>query len=298
MIITNSSKLIETQVLTQISHPLLESPGGFNGGYLTTWDGKAKHGIGPGGIKYNVKVGSPCFGWPESEHLEPGVSLKEVEAKPTPYQSPSSFATTMKTICCIGNQATLVSGDSKGKRGVIVGKTNRHVLAQFPEETLNDLTIGDRVRIKAVGVGLRVEGFKGEVYNMSPETFESLRLNIENERLVFPVTHIIPAHAMGSGVGGSEAQQGTMSIQSNPPSLVEELRLGNLKIGDFVALQDILIQYGKGYYRGAISVGVITTGASDNAGHGPAVLALAASKTGMIHPILDAAANLTRNLRL
>jgi len=283
--------------MTQIAHPILESPAGFNGGYLTTWDGRAKHGVGPGGIKYNVKLGSPCFGWPETEYLEPGVSLKEVETKAAPHQNPSSFATTMNTVCCVGNEATLVSGDAKGKKGVIIGKTNRHVLAQFPDETLVALTIGDQVRIRAEGVGLEVEGFKGNVFNMSGEFLDSLNLSLIGETLGFSVTKIIPAYAMGSGVGGSEAQRGTFSIQSNPPELVEELGIGDLRIGDFVALKDILMHYGKAYHRGAITIGVVVTGASDNAGHGPGVLSLSSSKSGMILPEIDRSANLTRYIR-
>jgi hypothetical protein len=283
--------------MSQIAHPILESQAGFNGGYLTTWDGRAKHGVGPGGIKYNVKVGSSCFGWPETEYLEPGVSLKEVEAKATPYQNPSSFMTTMNTVCSVGNEATLVSGDSKGKKGVIIGKTNKHILAQFPDETLEALTIGDYVRIRAEGVGLEVEGFEGSVFNMSGEFLDSLNLSLNGGILWFPVAKIIPAYAMGSGVGGSEAQRGTFSIQSNPPELVEELGIGDLRIGDIVALKDILMHYGKAYYRGAITVGVVVTGASDNAGHGPGVLALASSKSGMILPVIDRSANLIRYIR-
>ncbi len=280
--------------MAQIAPPILESQAGFNGGYLTTWDGRAKHGAGPGGIKYNVRLGSPCLGWPETEYLEPGVSLKEVEAKAAPYQNPSSFSTTMHTVCCLGNEARLVSGDAKSRKGVIIGKSDRHVLAEFSDKILEDLTIGDHVRIIAEGVGLEVEGFEGSVFNMSGEFLDSLNLSLNGGKLVFPVAKIIPAYAMGSGVGGSEAQRGNFSIQSNPPELVEELGIADLKMGDFVALKDILMHYGKAYHRGAITVGVVMTGASDNAGHGPGVLALASSKPGMILPDVDRSANLRR----
>lgn len=65
-------------------------------------------------------------------------------------------------------------------------------------------------------------------------------------------------------------------------------------MGDFVALKDILMHYGKAYHRGAVTVGVVMTGASDNAGHGPGVLALVSSKSGMILADIDKSANLKR----
>jgi len=299
MIKSNRDILVSTQVVAQISNPMLEAPGGFSGGYASTWDGRVKLGIGPGGIKYNVKIGSPCFGWPETESLEPEVALKEVQGIPaTPFQSPGSVATTINTVTCIGNEGTLISGDAKGEKGVIVGKSDDHILTHFADETVNKLSIGDKVRIRAEGIGLTIDGFDGNLYNMSPNFLESLKLKLENDKLVFPVAKIIPAYAMGSGSGGSEAQRGNFCIQSCPPELVKELGIGDLKMGDIVALNDILMSYGKSYYRKAITVGVIATGASDNAGHGPGVLAIAASQKGMIAPVLDPKANIAKYLKL
>jgi hypothetical protein len=296
----NDERLLVTQVLAQVSHPTIEGGGGFGGGYVTTWDGKAKLGVGPGGIKYNVKIGSPCFGWPETEYLEPEVALKDADVRSSMpgYQTSGSVAVTVNTVSCLGNEVMLVGGDAKGKKGVVVGKSRRYIVSHFSEDVLDDLSIGDKVKIRAEGLGLSVQDFKGELYNMSPSFLRSLDLKLEGEKLVFPVKKVIPAYAMGSGSGGSEAQRGTFSIQSCPPSLVKELGLNDLCIGDIVACQDILMSYGKGYYRGATTVGVVATGASDNAGHGPAIFAIAASQEGKIEPFIDNKANLAKFMDL
>lgn len=63
---------------------------------------------------------------------------------------------------------------------------------------------------------------------------------------------------IGIGVGGSSAESGNWCIQSNPPHLVEKHGYGDLRIGDIVACNDVLMDYGKGYYKGAVTVGVVT----------------------------------------
>ncbi|MCD6263741.1 DUF4438 domain-containing protein [Candidatus Bathyarchaeota archaeon] len=42
-----------------------------------------------------------------------------------------------------------------------------------------------------------------------------------------------------------------------------------MRLGDIVALRDILSFWGRGYYKGAITIGVIVHGASDYAGQRP-----------------------------
>jgi hypothetical protein len=196
-----------------------------------------------------------------------------------------------------------VDSEAKGARGVVTGKggtaaTDGHVFADFPEADLEGLNIGDKVRVTAEGVGLEIEAFDGRVFNMSPGFFESLDPEIDGGVLSMPAVKEVPSHAMGMGVGGAPAESGSWCIQTSPPHLVERLGLGGLRIGDLVACRDILMSYGKGYYRGAMTIGVVTTGGSDIAGHGPGVMAIAASKNGKIEPMIDPGANIARYLRL
>lgn len=297
VVTTNEDKLMEQALLGKVTPPTMLLEGGLIGGYVTTWDGKPKIGIGVGGIKYNVKVGDSCLGWAEAEYLEPGVALIGVDSKP---DGPGPSSRAFVKLSCLGNEVTVVDGEGKGARGVVTGKggPEDHVLAHFPEDDLERLNIGDKVRVRALGVGMEVEGFEGRIFNMSPGFLGSLGLEVEDGVLIMPVVKEIPAHAMGMGVGGAPAEMGIWCIQTSSPQLVEELGLGGLRIGDIVACRDVLMSYGKGYYRGAITVGVITIGGSDLAGHGPGVMAIAASKKGKIRPRIEADANVARYLKL
>jgi len=300
LIKTNKEKLIIQEVDGVVSHPTMLMEGGNIGAYVTTWDGKPKIGFGLGGIKYNVKVGDSCFGWPEAEYLEPGVSLKSLEERslaPGQRASDRSFY----QYSCVGNEVTVINGSAKGVKGVVTGKTGYagtpyHVLAHFQSEDLKKINIGDKVSIIAEGIGLKIEGFDGEVFNMSPKFLESLGLELDKGILKMPVVKEIPAYVMGHGVGGDQAGLGHWSIQTSPPDLVKECGLETLRIGDIIACKDILMHYGKGYYKGATTVGVIAFGASDIAGHGPGVFAIAESKSGKLKSVIDADANVAKYL--
>jgi hypothetical protein len=300
---TNKDKLIIQEVLGRISHPLGSgSPSSTN--YVTTWDGKPKLGIGSGGIKYNVKVGDPCFGWPEAEYLEPGVALIGVDEGRGAGAGGRAAgpATALYGLSCVGNEVQVMGREGRGIKGVVTGKAGytggQHVTAYFSDEDLEKLTIGDQVRIRAEGVGLKIEGFDGELFSISPSFMESLGLELKNEELVVPVVKEVPAYAMGSGSGGGSGLSGHWCIQSNPPELVKELGLESLRIGDLVACKDVLMHYGKGYYRGAVTVGIVAFGASDQAGHGPGVFAIVSSKKGKIRPRIDPEANVAKYLGL
>jgi len=300
VVTTNEDKLMEQALLGKVTPPTMLVEGGLIGGYVTTWDGKPKIGIGVGGIKYNVRVGDPCLGWAEAEYLEPGVTLEGVDAKPKP-QRPSGTETAFVKLSCLGNEVTVVDGEGKGARGMVTGKGGAragHVFAHFQGPDVERLNIGDKVRVRALGVGMEVDGFDGRIFNMSPLFLGSLGLELEGGALTVPVVKKIPAYAMGMGVGGAPAESGSWCVQTSPPHLVEELGLGDLRIGDLIACRDILMSYGKGYYRGAVTVGVITIGGSDMAGHGPGVMAIAASKKGKIESRIDPRANVARYLKL
>ena len=300
---TNKDRMMKQALMAKIAPPVM-SGGGVRSTYVTTWDGKPKIGIGVGGIKYNVKVGDPCLGWPETEYLEPGVALMGVDEKPlVVFGDTSGTAEALLKFSCIGNRVIMVDGSGKDAEGVITGKggvagTRRHLLAHFPDEDLDKLNVGDKARIESEGVAFEVEGFDGRMFNVSPSFFEALRPEMDGDVLELPVVMEIPVMALGIGVGGGSAETGNWCIQSNPPHLVEQIGIKRLRFGDLVACRDALMSYGKGFYRGAVSVGVVTTGGSDVAGQGPGVLAIAASKRRKIRPRIDAEANLVNYLRL
>jgi hypothetical protein len=203
----------------------------------------------------------------------------------------------------VGTKVTMVSGEGKGVEGVVTGKggtgtSGKHVFVYFKKKDLEKLNIGDKAKFLQDGVGLEIDGFDGRVFNMSPNFMDSLDLKLDGDTLEFPVVKEIPAVCMGMGVGGSSAESGNWCIQSNPPHLVEKYGYCDLRIGDIVACRDVLMDYGKGFYKGGVTIGVVTCGASDVAGHGPGVLALASSRNGKIKPRPDPSANIVNYLGL
>jgi hypothetical protein len=301
---TNKDKLLKQVLLGKIAPPVMFVQGGLIGAYMTTWDGKPKIGAGVGGIKYNVKVGGSCYGWPETEYLSPGVSfLGYDDSSDGSSYNMKGTAQAFVKYTAIGTKVTVVNGDGKGIEGVVTGKggtgiSGKHVFVHFKNDDLEKLNIGDKAKFQQDGVGLEIEEFPGKVFNMSPSFLESLELKLDGDVLEIPVAKKVPAVCMGMGVGGSSAESGNWCIQTNPPHLVEKYGYGDLRIGDIVACRDVLMDYGKGYYKEAVTVGVVTTGASDVAGHGPGVMAIASSKTGKIKPIIDPDANIAKYLGL
>ncbi len=85
---------------------------------------------GVGGITYNLRVGDLACGW-EADHVEPGVS---VENKENDARSGQAANTAFNVLSCVGNKATVVTGDAKGAEGTVTGKHGgiEHVLVDFP----------------------------------------------------------------------------------------------------------------------------------------------------------------------
>ena len=162
MLETNKDRLLKVAVQGEIV-----SPG--SSGYRTQWDGRPKMMIGTAGIKYNLQMGDPCFGWASGDHVEPGVTIRGKE-KPVPGEC------ALALLACIGNEATVISGEAKGEKGVYTGRhAGADDLVWFPAETIEKLAIGDKVQIKAYGVGLKIEGFEDvRVNKSSPRLLESL----------------------------------------------------------------------------------------------------------------------------
>ena len=67
---------------------------------------------GVGGITYNLRVGDLACGW-EADHVEPCVSVENKE-NDSRYGQDANNA--FNVLSCIGNQATVVTGDAKGSK--------------------------------------------------------------------------------------------------------------------------------------------------------------------------------------
>jgi hypothetical protein len=286
-ITTNREKLLRLNVQGQVSHPRLLG----DKMYITTWDGKSRLSIGYGGINYTLRIGDSVFGWAESDHAEPGVSIVNTDSN-------SNLALT--SYSCIGNQSEILTGGAKGKKGTVTGKSGYitfpdNVLVHFDEGTIESLAIGDKVQISSIGQGLKIDTFNEvKIYGVDPSLLEMMNIVVENGKLVVPVTFESPPYLMGQGVGERPAEFGYYCIQTNGNE--DEPGVKRLRIGDVVALRDQYCGYGRGYYKGAMTIGIVIHGASDIAGHGPGVNPIMTTRGGEVSPVIDDGANIARYL--
>ena len=282
----NASQLVKLSVVGEVDSPSVgDTP------YRVSADGQPLVLVGSGGITYNVRVGDSVAGW-KADHVEPGVSLKN---------SNNNANGALNLYACVGNEATVISGDAKKAKGVVTGKHGgiEHLLIDFPPATLDKLAIGDKIQVKAEGVGLEIDGMpQVKVMNCAPSLLRKWGVRQVGGKLRVPVTHKVPAAIMGSGLGSSHTYRGDYDIQMFDAATVTEHGLRTLRFGDFVAILDADHSFGRIYRQGAVSVGIIVHSECVTAGHGPGVTTLLTSTEGALEPVLSAKANLADVLGL
>lgn len=282
---TNRSRLV-TQMLTgQVAPPSLGSSL-----YEVGADGVPRILPQVGGIALNVRVGDSAFGF-VADHIEPAVSAHHPEERVN-----RAFC----TFACVGNAATVTSGEAKGARGVVTGKHGgvEHVMIDFPLDVLERMEFGDRISIRAVGVGLAFDDAGDvKIFNCDPDLLEKL-VDHDDDALTVAVTTVVPARVMGSGLGRQTVARGDYDIQCFDPDVVAQHGLDKIRLGDIVAIVDADNTFGRTFRNGAVTIGVVSHGASFLAGHGPGVTTLMTSASGSIMTRIDAAANLATILAL
>ena len=243
-----------------------------------------------GGITVNIQVGDSAFNW-EGDHVEPGVSCTGDTHKP--YEHPNN---SLQIYACVGNKATVISGEAKGAEGVVLGHHggSEHVIVDFPHEAKEKMTYDDKIIINAKGQGLKLKDHPEiTCFNLDPEFFEKLDIKVTDEgKLQVPVTTLVPAAAMGSGIGTSHLASGDYDIVTGDPETMEKYQLDKVRFGDFVAVLDHDTRFGVDYHQGAISIGVVVHSDCKLAGHGPGVTILMTSPTPQIEPVIDPKANI------
>ncbi len=292
MLKTNKDKLVKMSVIGEVVSPTVGASI-----YRVSADGEPMILPGVGGITYNVRVGDLATGW-MADHVEPGVSL---ENRVSDSRMPHAQSRALNVLSCIGNEATVVKGDAKGEKGVVVGKHGgiEHVMTDFQPEVMEKLVIEDKVMVKAYGVGLKLLDIpKVKTYNLSPKFLKAIDPKIASRKLEVPVTHVIPAAIMGSGLGRNHVSSGDYDITLFCEETVKEYGLEDLRLGDLVAIVDADHSYGRIYRKGAMSVSIVTHSDCVTAGHGPGTTTLFTSKTGAIKPVIDADANIAKILGL
>lgn len=293
MIKNNLEKLIETAVAGQISHPYVWNYPDLKVAY----DGSAYVPVGFSGINYTVKVGDGAFDWAWGEHVEPGVSIQNADAKAN---------TGLCSFACVGDEATITDAKFDGKDlklkgtvGTVTGKHADRVLVYFPKRVIDRLCVGDQIQIRAGGSGMKLLDYPGvTVANMSPRLLKAMNPSEKAGKVRVPVAKIVLGKLVGAGAGAPNPHRGDFDIQASSPDTVKEYSLDALRLGDIVAVTDYDATYGARWHPGAITVGVVAHGASRMAGHGPGINVLMTAATGVIEPIITRKANLSELLGL
>ena len=278
---TNKDKLLTLAVQGEIA------PAQPATSYVVTWDGKPKMAIGIGGINYNLKVGDKVFGWASGDRATVGVATVGAGSD----RARSSWL----TFTSIGNEVKILNGDAKGKKGLIVGKYGSFVLIHFDDAVLEKLAIGNKLHVKACGLGLKIDGFDDVfVHSIAPEVLEKLVMKTADGKLEVPVVKEIPADLVARASGGS--LYGHWYVQTSYPPDIKKYGLDELRFGDLVLLKDIQTDYGQGYYQGGATLSVVCSGPSDISGLGLGVANILSTRFGKIKARIDPSANIGKYL--
>lgn len=249
-----------------------------------------------GGITYNVKVGDTVFGL-VGDHIEPCVSFSSDPKEPN--KDPNRA---FNTFSCIGNDAFVISGDAKGARGIVTGHHGgvEHVIVDFDDAILHKLTQDDKILIHAYGQGLSFSEYPDiKLFSLDPKILSVMGIIAgDNGKIEVPVVAVVPGMLMGSGLGHNDVFKGDYDIQTSDHDAIRRFGLDDLKLGDFVLIQDHDSSYGWTYKEGAVTMGIVIHSDSHLAGHGPGVQTIMTCNRGLIVPKIDKKANLGKYMKI
>jgi hypothetical protein len=290
MLKTNADKIVEFLLQCQPGPPKTRG----------TW-GVDQEGVpfilpGIGGITLNIQVGDSAFNW-AGDHLEPGVSC--IANTDKPFEHPNVG---LQLFSCAGNRAKVVTGRAKGKSGTVIGHHggSEHIIVEFSRKVKEKLTYDDKIIVRGKGQGLMLTDYPEiKLFNLDPDLLHKMNI-VEGEDgvLEVPVTTLVPAACMGSGIGSPHVAKGDYDIMTSDPETVKEYGLDKIRFGDFVALMDHDNRYGRTYRQGAVSIGIVVHGNCLLAGHGPGVTTLMTCETPKIKPVVDPKANIADLLKI
>jgi hypothetical protein len=242
-----------------------------------------------GGITLNLQVGDSAFGW-AADHVEPGVSCTGDTNKP--YEHPNN---SLQVFACVGNKARIITGEAKGAEGLVLGHHggSEHVMVDFPREIKEKLTYDDKIIIFARGQGLKLVDYPEiALFNLDPDLLQKMNIKKVGKKLQVPVTTLVPAACMGSGIGSAHVATGDYDIMTGDMEAMQTYHLDRIRFGDFVALLDHDNRFGRDYHKGAVSIGVVVHSDCLLAGHGPGVTTLMTCVNSQIEPVIDPRASL------
>lgn len=282
-IATNAAQCVAMAVTGNVSQPTLRYPG-----YTQNPDGVGKVLPGMAGVVYNARVGDPAFGW-AGDHVEPGVSIANPDTA-------AEFA--LHYLTCIGNRAVVTSGLAKGAEGVVTGEHAR-LLIDFAPEANDLLCVGDAIQVKACGRGIMLTDYPHiTLKKCSPELLDGIPIEpLDARRIRVPVTMELPVRIMGSGAE-LNPDYVDQDLMSGDRALMASLGIDRMRLGDLVVIPDADHRFGRGYRKGAVTIGLCIHGDSVMTGHGPGILTLMTCAEPCIEWIIDPSANIANYLNI
>jgi hypothetical protein len=162
------------------------------------------------------------------------------------------------------------------------------------------LTYNDTIIIRAKGQGLELLDYPEiKLFNLDPTLLRKMKIKKSGKtKLEVPVTTVVPAACMGSGLGSQHTAAGDYDIMTSDPDSVKNYQLDRIRFGDLVALIDHDNRYGRAYRKGAVSIGIIVHSDCRRAGHGPGVSTLLTCGTSLLKPVIDPSANIANYLKI
>lgn len=280
---TNHDVVVRMSVVGHVVHPTL--PGHPAEPYRLGHDGRAFLLPAYGGIVYNVSVGDSAYGW-AGDCIHPGLSIAH----------PGADANRgLNVFACVGNRAMIASGDAARAEGVVTGKSGRfseHVIVHIPQAERSRVAIGDRVLVMTEGIGMAFTDHPSvRLKGLSPTLLDAMELEERDGRVRVPVVATAPAHLLGAGAGLT-AEGGSLHLQTTDMDEVAAHGLGELRLGDLVAVTDYDSAYQHGYLRGATGIAVVGQTDGPRAGFGPGMTLLMTDREGVLEPVMTSGVNL------
>jgi hypothetical protein len=263
---SQDARAVAVNLLGLVEHPELgDTP------YRVSADGRPYVPAGDGGIVLGLRLGESSFGR-DADHAAPGACL--VHPDPAARHALTIYS-------CIGNQATVRTGQAIGARGVVVGKRGElgRVVVSFDQQDLTRMRPSDQVAVRTCGQGWRPPGFPSEVtlLNTDPAALRWLPITVAGDGtcVTAGVRAVVPSKLAGNGIG-RPAVGWDLDLQLGGPAAgggrADAGAAGeDVLLGDLVAVSDLDARFNLGYRRGWLTVGVIVHGASPLPGHGPGI---------------------------
>jgi hypothetical protein len=169
---------------------------------------------------------------------------------------------------------------------------------EFDRQVKEQMSYDDKIRIRVKGQGLALRDYPDiRLFNLAPELLHKMQITPDGSGgLAVPVTTLVPAACMGSGLGRAHVGAGDYDVMTSDPDTVKKYHLDRMRFGDFVALMDHDNAYGRAYRKGAVSIGIVVHSDCRLAGHGPGITTLMTSPSGNITPVSDPEANIADRL--